>query len=202
VSNLAENGNRNQKRTTLEKLRLARKSMIGIIFLLVLGLIISAALFELFNTIDDFIVIMAILSFTFIFLSGFVIYLSVRINKLARLEKELEEMRALENPERRFGRLMDEMDDLITDSEMNRRGMPPKKSTRPLAPILINVKRYEGKTAGKMCGVCKLEVRSDQELMICVKCLTIFHIDHLSDWLKSAKVCPVCGQEMVLRYEI
>ena len=53
---------------------------------------------------------------------------------------------------------------------------------------------YKGAIKGKKCGVCKLDIRKKQKVVQCPYCLNLFHYDHLNDWFKSNKDCPVCDK--------
>ncbi|MFW9923844.1 MAG: RING finger protein [Candidatus Thorarchaeota archaeon] len=43
------------------------------------------------------------------------------------------------------------------------------------------------------CGICKLEIRKHQQISTCPQCGTLFHKEHLGDWLQKEDKCPVCG---------
>lgn len=52
---------------------------------------------------------------------------------------------------------------------------------------------YDGDVDGKICSICKLELRSKQKILQCPFCGYLFHKDHLVEWLQTNKDCPVCN---------
>ena len=48
----------------------------------------------------------------------------------------------------------------------------------------------------KVCGICKLEIRKDQEIYQCTNCLWFYHIDHMALWLLENKDCPICTRKI------
>lgn len=52
---------------------------------------------------------------------------------------------------------------------------------------------YTGEKSGKVCMICKLEIRKGQKIMQCKECLSVFHKEHIEEWLETNKDCPVCN---------
>ena len=48
----------------------------------------------------------------------------------------------------------------------------------------------------KLCLICKLPIRKGQAFSICPYCESVFHKEHLSDWLVIADDCPVCNAKL------
>ncbi|NHK30235.1 MAG: hypothetical protein FK730_02710 [Asgard group archaeon] len=59
--------------------------------------------------------------------------------------------------------------------------------------ISIDSYLYEGKTGKEKCGICKLEFTSDDRIIQCPKCKTLFHFEHIEYWLQKNEKCPVCS---------
>jgi hypothetical protein len=79
---------------------------------------------------------------------------------------------------------------------MNResKDIPIKGSNNQKA--IHNIKKYRRKINKQNCSICKLELRNKQNILQCKKCFSLFHQQHLKEWLNSEEVCPVCGIEM------
>ena len=58
---------------------------------------------------------------------------------------------------------------------------------------------YTGEVQGKKCMICKLEIREGQKIMICEGCLSLFHKEHILEWLETNFDCPVCGRVIVMQ---
>ncbi len=43
-----------------------------------------------------------------------------------------------------------------------------------------------------ICAICKLEIRNTQVILICNYCQSLFHKNHLKQWLQTTRECPVC----------
>ncbi|NHK30545.1 MAG: hypothetical protein FK730_04295 [Asgard group archaeon] len=46
------------------------------------------------------------------------------------------------------------------------------------------------------CPICDLKIRKKQVIDRCKKCNTLFHYEHLKQWLKNHSDCPVCQKEI------
>ncbi len=51
---------------------------------------------------------------------------------------------------------------------------------------------YDEKILSERCGICKLTFNQGQLAVFCPQCETLFHKDHLKNWLQTTKHCPVC----------
>lgn len=47
-----------------------------------------------------------------------------------------------------------------------------------------------------VCMICKLPLKSTQSISRCPMCYTLFHADHVFEWLKVKGKCPVCLQNL------
>ena len=47
-----------------------------------------------------------------------------------------------------------------------------------------------------VCMICKLPLKSTQNISRCPMCHTLFHADHVFEWLKVKGKCPVCLQNL------
>ncbi|MFW9923796.1 MAG: RING finger protein [Candidatus Thorarchaeota archaeon] len=45
----------------------------------------------------------------------------------------------------------------------------------------------------KHCMICKLSFQERQVIFECPYCNSLFHLDHILDWLSNKDTCPVCG---------
>ena len=48
----------------------------------------------------------------------------------------------------------------------------------------------------EICMICKLPLKSDQEIKQCPMCNSLFHQNHIIDWLRVKGKCPVCQQTL------
>jgi hypothetical protein len=73
--------------------------------------------------------------------------------------------------------------------------------TSQLFPIIIENEEievclgsliYDEEILDEKCGICKLTFNQGQTAIFCPNCETLFHKDHLTNWLESANHCPVC----------
>lgn len=55
---------------------------------------------------------------------------------------------------------------------------------------------FTGETDSQKCGICKLTCSLDQLLCICPFCESLFHKNHLEEWLSRDKDCPVCSRDL------
>ena len=51
---------------------------------------------------------------------------------------------------------------------------------------------YNGKIMTEICQICKLELRKNQKICQCPGCESLFHKEHLEEWLETESECPVC----------
>jgi hypothetical protein len=47
-----------------------------------------------------------------------------------------------------------------------------------------------------ICMICKLPLKSSQTINRCPMCQTLFHSEHIFEWLKVKGKCPVCLQNL------
>lgn len=66
---------------------------------------------------------------------------------------------------------------------------------------MISELEYNGEIKGKKCAICKLVLEEDDEILFCPECETLFHEEHLIDWLIDHNDCPVCGRDFTQEIE-
>jgi len=54
---------------------------------------------------------------------------------------------------------------------------------------------FSGADEKKICGICKLEIRTGQEVFKCDECLWLFHSNHIAMWLVQHNKCPICSKK-------
>lgn len=47
-----------------------------------------------------------------------------------------------------------------------------------------------------VCMICKLPLKGTQSISRCPMCHSLFHADHIFEWLKVKGKCPVCLQNL------
>ena len=51
---------------------------------------------------------------------------------------------------------------------------------------------YDEEILDERCGVCKLTFNQGQVVIFCPHCETLYHKDHLTNWLQTSNHCPIC----------
>ncbi|HUT79884.1 MAG TPA: RING finger domain-containing protein [Candidatus Bathyarchaeia archaeon] len=49
----------------------------------------------------------------------------------------------------------------------------------------------------RICMICKLSIKDGQKVSRCPMCQSLFHDDHIFEWLKVKGKCPVCIQSLL-----
>ncbi|MHA1213248.1 MAG: RING finger domain-containing protein, partial [Candidatus Heimdallarchaeota archaeon] len=70
------------------------------------------------------------------------------------------------------------------------------KEDEKLDVLIVDV--YQGEIGSNICPICKLPFQKTDSMLQCKNCLSIFHTEHLKQWLKDHSDCPVC--ETKLKY--
>lgn len=64
--------------------------------------------------------------------------------------------------------------------------------------LILNYKKkslvFKGKIKDEKCPICKLELRDNQNILVCPQCKTLYHEDHLIQWIDKENCCPVCDE--------
>jgi len=55
---------------------------------------------------------------------------------------------------------------------------------------------FKGDIKGKICKICKLDLRKKQKVVACPQCQSLFHKEHLEEWLEKSQNCPVCSEKL------
>ena len=61
----------------------------------------------------------------------------------------------------------------------------------------IDLIAYSGELIQDNCSICKLQLREDQKLSHCPYCNSLFHEEHMEEWMKYNQDCPVCNQIII-----
>ena len=48
----------------------------------------------------------------------------------------------------------------------------------------------------KICMICKLSLKPEQKITQCPMCQSLFHQEHVVEWLRVKGKCPVCQQSL------
>jgi hypothetical protein len=76
-----------------------------------------------------------------------------------------------------------------------------KQESKLLHENLV-VKEFSGKLEkGDLCMVCKLKLNEKNDVVQCPICESLYHKNHLMEWIKVKKTCPVCSQELLIHKE-
>lgn len=82
---------------------------------------------------------------------------------------------------------------------------PPDKKTVSSKTLSGEVVNMEIESIGRwsieekkveVCMICKLALKSDKPVSQCPMCQSMFHIDHIIEWLNLKGKCPVCQQNL------
>lgn len=60
---------------------------------------------------------------------------------------------------------------------------------------------YKGETEGKVCPIYKLYFSDNQKILYCPNCESLFHEEHLLEWLSKNNDCPVCERDFTNEIE-
>ena len=74
--------------------------------------------------------------------------------------------------------------------------VPIRTQKSSQSKINIDTLLYTGSTSGQICGICKLSFREDQAVCTCPYCESLFHKNHLEEWLVDYNDCPVCNRNL------
>lgn len=64
---------------------------------------------------------------------------------------------------------------------------------------IVSAVESTSNTKDDFCMVCKLVFKRKDEILQCPVCESFYHREHLLDWIRVHKNCPVCNQQL---YEI
>lgn len=82
-----------------------------------------------------------------------------------------------------------EYDDLLEDDV--KESSSKKEIKLVLEPVV-----FQGDLENQVCSLCNKTVKEGHVILICPKCASLFHHDHLLDWLKDNPLCPVCNEDL------
>ncbi|MFW9925069.1 MAG: RING finger domain-containing protein [Candidatus Thorarchaeota archaeon] len=58
-------------------------------------------------------------------------------------------------------------------------------------------RNYTKSSGSLLCVICRIKVKEPEEYYQCSYCLSTFHTNHLTEWLKIKKECPVCKRKFL-----
>ncbi len=183
------------------KPEIAKKMMQAFaLFIFVFGLVLLLVVTKIFpgDEREDFNYTLAIVllgSFTICSIVGLIVSFVIYLEKKNAFAEERGRRLQRAN-DRQLANLLLETDLLINDSRRERSGAEKKTSTLKTKRE-YNITNYYGDDKNKKCSICKLELRKRQQKVQCNKCLSIFHKEHLEDWLENKDSCPVCNENIV-----
>jgi hypothetical protein len=78
-----------------------------------------------------------------------------------------------------------------------------EKKKEDLSALALNsVEKYLGKLEkNDICMVCKLILNEKDDILQCPVCESLYHKDHLMEWIKVKNTCPVCSQNLKKKQE-
>ena len=82
-----------------------------------------------------------------------------------------------------------EHDDLIQETNI-------EKDTEEVIKLVLEPVVFQGDLENQVCSLCKKDVKEGHVVLICPRCASLFHHDHLLDWLKDNPLCPVCDEDL------
>ncbi|MFW9921737.1 MAG: RING finger domain-containing protein [Candidatus Thorarchaeota archaeon] len=83
--------------------------------------------------------------------------------------------------------------------------IPPNKKTVSSQTLTGEAISMEIETIGRwsieekkvdVCMICKLILKPDKPVSQCPMCQSMFHMDHIIEWLSQKNRCPVCQQNL------
>ncbi len=75
-------------------------------------------------------------------------------------------------------------------------GVRTRNLHKSVESVSLDTLIFTGKTEGEKCNICKLTCTEDQLICTCPFCESLFHKNHLEDWLIQNKDCPVCSRDL------
>ncbi|MHA1156378.1 MAG: RING finger domain-containing protein [Candidatus Heimdallarchaeota archaeon] len=182
---------------------------------MLVGIVVAFISLIVFDIIEDFGVIMPIISIVVIFLPFvFGIPVIFFIELMGGLNTKRNQKRKRRKQIREAG--LDQLEDgeqAISSEEFEerynqrlamrqnnvRRRRPPivLLNERPSNEKLLKKMIFKGKITGEKCSICKLDLRKKQTIVQCPKCLALFHYDHMNNWFEKNNDCPVCDELLV-----
>lgn len=82
-----------------------------------------------------------------------------------------------------------EYDDLLEDDVK-------ESSSKEIIKLVLEPVVFQGDLENQICSLCNKAVKEGHVILICPKCASLFHHDHLFDWLKDNPLCPVCNEDL------
>ncbi|MHA1440773.1 MAG: RING finger protein [Candidatus Heimdallarchaeota archaeon] len=122
-----------------------------------------------------------------------VITMIMMVNRNKKRREFMRQIQAIEEGETDTPPLSEELLEEPTINERISRRVVKKKRK-----LVLNYQKkklvFKGELKGEKCPICKLDLREDQEILVCPQCKTPFHENHLILWIDKENSCPVCGE--------
>ncbi|NHJ84047.1 MAG: hypothetical protein FK734_01210 [Asgard group archaeon] len=117
-------------------------------------------------------------------LTAFFLVLAANINKKRKKQKELK----------------NEYSDLIdTESSDNDKSFypidKPEMAEEYISGNPAVTPAFYKSSESIACSLCEKPIHKGQAIAICPKCNTIYHFEHLINWLQKNETCPNCGYD-------
>ena len=55
---------------------------------------------------------------------------------------------------------------------------------------------FQGDREKQVCEICKKEIKDGHIVIECPRCASLFHHDHILEWLEKDPLCPVCKEDL------
>jgi Zn finger protein HypA/HybF involved in hydrogenase expression len=65
----------------------------------------------------------------------------------------------------------------------------------------LTLKKSDEIGFNETCKICKINLEPNQDIVNCPKCNSLFHIEHLQNWLKVKFHCPICQYDFKELYQ-
>jgi hypothetical protein len=82
-----------------------------------------------------------------------------------------------------------ENDDLLVDDEA-------VEEVRKEIKLVLEPEVFQGDLESQTCSLCNKAVKEGHIILTCPRCSSLFHHDHLLNWLKDNPLCPVCDEDL------
>ncbi|NPE07395.1 MAG: hypothetical protein GNW80_03850 [Asgard group archaeon] len=73
-----------------------------------------------------------------------------------------------------------------------------QKESKAEIKLILEPIVFQGDLENQIYSLCNKTVKEGHVILICPKCTSLFHHNHLLDWLKDNPVCPVCNIQIKL----
>jgi len=108
------------------------------------------------------------------------------------IRRDLQEKRAKQEGKIAFNKYLERMKEALERAKERKRQLSPEEL------LSLVPESFEGHLVGEICMVCKLPFKSDEKnILQCPLCGSLYHQEHLLEWLTAKKTCPVCKEPLL-----